>query len=942
MLIRDLKSWFDERLRICISLSLLFSCQQEGANNAFSKSNRIQSAGGGTTSTTESPSPTPSTSASSTFSITSFSDRVFPVNALTQGNTLSLDWNNVTTGTPGSDTGMTYSCVYDRVVDSAVTAGTSCSSLTGTASFDAKTGTLSWTPDVTVWGSFELKVTGTSGSQSSIKYLAIAVRPNYVTSNLIGAWDAQFADSTQSVTGNYLSWKDLSGNGNHGSISNSSNASWSGSGTASSPYAINFNGSGNVDFGTTGSSSTKMMFSGWVNPSNSNSSSESVILGNSGNATGNGFTVRQKPSYRDVVMSLNPVGYWRLGESSGTTATDLGSSGSNGTYVNGTLLAQSGALAADSDTSSSFNGTTQYVQISGSSSLKQVATLTISAWVYPTATGSWNKALVFPYGSSSWAAPYFSYQLGADGGKPHVGFSVDGVYTHGSLSSSTSYILNTWTHVLGTFNNGIIKLYVNGVLDSTKDVTAFGTSILYSSRSDASIGCNADYFVAECWTGEIDEAAVFSTVMNAGQVASLYQAGTTGKKMDFVIGKSYQDVVLADSPKAYWRLGETSGTTAVDVSGNGLSGEHKNGVSIAQTGGIASDSNSSAYFDGTNDYTLMSDIALSGAFSISFWMKTFANGVPSSWNTLLRINDNNHSFYLNMGTGLYLESATGTKTFTGKGVSDALWHHIALIRNSSNVITVYVDGVADSNNPTKSGTFYFRGLGASTPAMEYFKGNIDEVALFINELSASQILAHYNAGIGGYGGSCTSTSGFSASTWNFISGLFEGSTASFYVNGRQECTVSSVPQKLSSASTNLTAGSTSSGSKGWLGYLSDLLFYGTSDGSSVATAANIKTNFDATADRYRQTPVGNIVTSGLVLNLDAANAKQGLRPFANGCASTDLSWFDLSSSGFIVTLANFATCGVTTGWNGSGVPGIHIASHLMELMTMLVFHIVHL
>ncbi|MCX6116899.1 MAG: hypothetical protein NT027_05115, partial [Proteobacteria bacterium] len=147
MLIRDLKSWFDDRLRICISLSLLFSCQQEGANDAFSKANTIQSAGGGVTSTIESPtstptssasvstspSPSPSSSASApSFAITSFSDRVFPVNALTQGNTLSLDWNNITSGTPGNDTGMTYSCVYDRVVDSAVTAGTSCSSLAGT------------------------------------------------------------------------------------------------------------------------------------------------------------------------------------------------------------------------------------------------------------------------------------------------------------------------------------------------------------------------------------------------------------------------------------------------------------------------------------------------------------------------------------------------------------------------------------------------------------------------------------------------------------------------------------------------------------------------------------------------------------------------------------------------------------------------------------------
>ena len=32
---------------------------------------------------------------------------------------------------------------------------------------------------------------------------------------------------------------------------------------------------------------------------------------------------------------------------------------------------------------------------------------------------------------------------------------------------------------------------------------------------------------------------------------------------------SYRDAVLADSPAGYWRLGETSGTTAADTSGNG-------------------------------------------------------------------------------------------------------------------------------------------------------------------------------------------------------------------------------------------------------------------------------------------------------------------------------------------------------------------------------------
>ena len=33
-------------------------------------------------------------------------------------------------------------------------------------------------------------------------------------------------------------------------------------------------------------------------------------------------------------------------------------------------------------------------------------------------------------------------------------------------------------------------------------------------------------------------------------------------------GTSYSQEVLADSPLAYWRLGEASGTTAADASGN--------------------------------------------------------------------------------------------------------------------------------------------------------------------------------------------------------------------------------------------------------------------------------------------------------------------------------------------------------------------------------------
>ncbi|MCX6117212.1 MAG: LamG domain-containing protein, partial [Proteobacteria bacterium] len=788
----------------------------------------------------------------------------------------------------------------------------------------------SWMPDVTVWGSFELKVTGTSGSQSSIKYLAIAVRPNYVTTNLIGAWDAQFADSTQSVTGNFLSWKDLSGNSNHGSISNSSNASWSGSGTASSPYAINFNGSGSVDFGTTGSSSTKMMFSGWVNPSNTNSSSESVIIGNSGNATGNGFTVRQKPSYRDVVMSLNPVGYWRLGESSGTTAVDLGSGGNNGTYTNGPTLAQAGGLTSDEDKAASFDGVNDYVISSANSSLSGDFTASIAAWVKFNDVNSGWHSIAAIQSSSDGSQGFAIFQ-----GQPGAGALIAGFYgaRYGSTAIGT-VATGQWYHVVITKTAGAIgaatsKLYLNGELKS----------LTFNSGATPNLPSDAKFYIGSDASNEIsnsvlvDEVAYFTTALTQAQVSSLFETGMNGRKLDFVIGKSYQDVLLAESPAGYWPLNETTGSTLKDISGLGNNGSYIGSPTLGLSGPIVGETSKSIGLNGVNQYGSIPHTPIldpSASWTMEAWIKRDVLGhhdsilekydwVAGKGGFTLRVATNNR-MEAHVVSGLSSQFCTSSST-----IAINTWYHLAAIfNNSTATLSCFVNGVLESTTnsiatPTLPTTVSLKIGNRGDGSSGFFQGAIAQAALFGQALSSAQILTHYNAGIGTYGGTCTSTSGFSTSAWNFISGLFDGSTASFYVNGRQECTVSSVPQKLSSASTNLTAGSTSTGTKGWLGYLADLLLYRTSDGSVVATAANVKTNFDATADRYRQTPVGNIVTSGLVLNLDAANAKQGLRPFANGCASTDLNWFDLSSSALTGVLTSFASCGASSGWTGTGV-----------------------
>ncbi len=64
------------------------------------------------------------------------------------------------------------------------------------------------------------------------------------------------------------------------------------------------------------------------------------------------------------VLSLNPVSYWRLGETSGTSAADIGSAGNaTGTY-NGPSLGESDPVNGDPDTAAGFNRTElDYIEI---------------------------------------------------------------------------------------------------------------------------------------------------------------------------------------------------------------------------------------------------------------------------------------------------------------------------------------------------------------------------------------------------------------------------------------------------------------------------------------------------------------------------------------------------------------------------------------------------
>ena len=98
-------------------------------------------------------------------------------------------------------------------------------------------------------------------------------------------------------------------------------------------------------------------------------------------------------------------------------------------------------------------------------------------------------------------------------------------------------------------------------------------------------------------------------------------------------GKSYSEVILADSPVGYWRLGESSGTSAADATGNGNTGTYTDSYTLAQTGDIAGDTDKAVAFSGANStggYVAVPDVSalrFTSALTFEAWIRLRA--VPS-------------------------------------------------------------------------------------------------------------------------------------------------------------------------------------------------------------------------------------------------------------------------------------------------------------------------
>lgn len=214
---------------------------------------------------------------------------------------------------------------------------------------------------------------------------------------------------------------------------------------------------------------------------------------------------------------------------------------------------------------------------------------------------------------------------------------------------------------------------------------------------------------------------------------------------------TYSDVVLADAPLAYYRLGEPSGTTAVDASANGNDGTYHN-MALGTPGLLAGDADSAITGNGSNSY-VDSPLALnpaSGPFSVELWLKpaSFANtrnivGQRDGTGT-------GHSvLWAHQTTGVLAATLGGGVEYdSGAALAVGNVYHVVFTFDSG-TYTFYVNGVAAGSgaatvDPATGGWV----IGASKNLVNGPAGVMDEVAIYDKALTPEQVANHYTAGSG--------------------------------------------------------------------------------------------------------------------------------------------------------------------------------------------------
>jgi hypothetical protein len=238
-------------------------------------------------------------------------------------------------------------------------------------------------------------------------------------------------------------------------------------------------------------------------------------------------------SYDSEVLADAPSGYWKLNETSGTTAADSSGNGRNGTY-SGCQIGKSPIRRGIQDYAVMLDGFNDRVAIPYDAAFA-TPQLSLECWI-------------IPFGGDN-ASGQHVFSCAQNGGWL-LGVNSDGLVLSASVYIGGTYRNVEWTppvladmpfHVVCTYTGRYLRLYVNG---EKKDEYDHGSNanISYSASNSRMIGANptsgtgveSGYF----YRGRISNVAYYNYALSDERVAAHYAAAA--RNVAFTISESLE------------------------------------------------------------------------------------------------------------------------------------------------------------------------------------------------------------------------------------------------------------------------------------------------------------------------------------------------------------------------------------------------------------------
>ena len=211
-----------------------------------------------------------------------------------------------------------------------------------------------------------------------------------------------------------------------------------------------------------------------------------------------------------------PVGWWKLDETAGTTAGDS-SAGANDGVLTGDPVWTAGQLGG----ALQFDGTDDFVTLPIGSLLSTLADSTFATWAnFSNAGGAWQR--LFDFGSGSGASPYMflTPRIGTDG---QMRFAIRTATVGEQVITAPATLPSGWHHVAVTFDSEemLMRLYLDGVV-----VVSGGTTLL-----PMDMGVTTQNWLGKSqwpdalYAGALDDFRIYDRALSADEIKNAMQGG---------------------------------------------------------------------------------------------------------------------------------------------------------------------------------------------------------------------------------------------------------------------------------------------------------------------------------------------------------------------------------------------------------------------------------